>query len=89
MDTVTVSFSPNACTQAELREELGRAVGVLIKEGVAQEARVEPIFPGDLDARWKGAFLVRFIGQARQVVEALRAIPGIESAYVAPGRSPR
>ena len=54
----------------------------------AKEARVEPIFPGNLDARWKGAFLVRFKGPVMRVVEALKAVPGIQSAQASPTRRP-
>jgi hypothetical protein len=86
VDTVTVSFAPTNHSQAELREELGRVVETLVDEGVAKEARVETIFPGNLDARWKGAFLVRFRGSVARVVEALKAVPGIQSAQASPTR---
>ena len=86
LDQVTVRFGPTDHSQAELREELGRAVDVLVDEGVASDARVEPVFPGDSDDRWKGAFVVQFYGPAMRVAEALMALPGIQSAYPA---SPR
>ena len=86
MDEVTVRFGPTEDSQAELRAVLGRALHKLESRGVATGAQVEPVFPGDSDVRWKGAFVVRFCGPVVQVVQALKSVPGIQTAYAASQR---
>lgn len=86
VDEVTVKFGPTERSQAELRVMLGRALSALENKGLTSGAQVEPVFPGDSDMRWKGAFVVRFCGPVVQVVQALKSVPGIQTAYAASQR---
>jgi hypothetical protein len=87
MNTVTVRFEPTASSQTELQEELGRALHVLETEGLVKDVQVEPVFPGDETAKYKGAFVVSFRGMPGRVVGALNRVPGVRSAHVAPERA--
>ena len=83
--TVTVRFKPTRRTQRMLFDAIGQAM-----QDKGLGVSVEPVFPDDTDERWKGAFLVKFSGPYpyQEVVTALLAIPGVQSAHLAPARGP-
>lgn len=83
MITVTVRFVPCERSQREMQGSLDAALN-----SVARNAYVEPVFPGETSPRWKGNFVVKFSGPDREVLAALRAVPGVVEAYRAPSRQP-
>ena len=81
MTTVTVRFVPCERSQRDLQVSLDRAL-----TAVTRNANVEPVFPGETNPRWKGNFVVRFSGPDREILAAIRAVPGVEEAFRAPSR---
>lgn len=87
MTSITVRFGPSSTSQSELLRELVRATRSLEKDGVLENAKVEPVFPGDETEQFKGDFLVSFhSNRPSHVADRLNKLPGVRKAYVAPAR---
>jgi hypothetical protein len=85
-NSVTVLFEQTDQPQVLLCRRLDKVVHDLEKRGLAKNAHVETVFPGEERKRLKGTFVVIFSGVANLVVDALSAVPGVEKAYIAPSR---
>lgn len=83
MTTVTVRCAPSERSQRELQTWLEEW---LKRKLISNGWSVEPVFPGVSDSRFRGDFLVRLSGRDDSVIEALLAVPEIQSAYSAPKR---
>jgi hypothetical protein len=84
MTTITVKFVPSERSQSELQTWLETRLRVLR----FKDWSVEPVFPGEVESKHRGDFVVRLPGNEESVIESLRAAPEIQSAYSAPQREP-
>jgi len=86
MEAVTVRFIEDARSQEQLLRELRSAADRMTADRLISNVRIDPVFPGAVDARSRAVFVLRFDGLAARAVQFLSALPGVLRAHVASTR---
>lgn len=84
-EILSIKFASLASQEVRLHR-LEALCSELIKEGVAQTAEVQPIFPGHRDPLRASMFTVIVNGAAHDVLARFEKLGGVEYAHVARGR---